>query len=83
MIITRPFPPPASVPPSAPQPPSRWCAREYRKYKATFHASPPSGASQHPASDHPAPLGATPSLARAPAGQPCRQPAGRRMAAGV
>ena len=25
------------------------CAQEYRKYKATFHANPPSGASQHPA----------------------------------
>src|SRR2546425_11692538 len=50
---------------------------EYRKYKATFHASPPSGASQHSASDHPAPLGTTPSRARASAGQPCRQPAGR------
>jgi outer membrane protein OmpA-like peptidoglycan-associated protein len=34
--------------------------QEYRKYKATFHASPPSGASQHPASNHPAPRGATP-----------------------
>ena len=34
--------------------------KEYRKYKAPFHASPPSGASQHPASAHPAPLGATP-----------------------
>src|SRR5215471_17728519 len=32
----------------------------YRKYKATFQASPPFGASQHPASDHPAPRGATP-----------------------
>jgi hypothetical protein len=33
---------------------------EYRKHQATFHASPPSGASQHPASTPPAPLGATP-----------------------
>ena len=33
---------------------------EYRKYKAIFHARPPSGVSQHPASAHPAPLGATP-----------------------
>src|SRR5262249_57289561 len=32
----------------------------YRKYKATFQASPPFGASHHPASDHPAPRGATP-----------------------
>ncbi len=39
---------------------------EYRKYKATFHASPPSGASQRSASDHPSP-GTTPSLAGAPA----------------
>ena len=37
--------------------------REYRKSKATFHASLPSGASQHPASNHPAPLGATPPAA--------------------
>src|SRR5499427_8418740 len=35
-------------------------AQGYRKHKATFQASPPFGASQHPASDHPAPRGATP-----------------------
>ena len=31
-----------------------------RKYKATFHASPPAGASQHLTSAHPAPLGSLP-----------------------
>src|SRR5262249_24459265 len=41
-------------------PPNSGHKAEDRKYKATFHASPPSGASHHPASDHPAPLEATP-----------------------
>src|SRR5712691_487875 len=67
---------------------------EYRKYKATFHASSPSGASQHPASDHPAPLGATPQPRQSASGAALqaasRSPegggsiaAGRRMTAPV
>ena len=53
--------------------------REYRKYNATFHASPPSGVSQHPASGHPAPLGATLQPRQSASGF-CCEPRGSRSA---
>jgi hypothetical protein len=43
-----------------PQALSNFWGYEYRKYKTTFHASPPAGASQHLTSAHPAPLGSLP-----------------------
>jgi len=50
---------------------------EYRKYKATFHGTP-AGASQQPASAHPALPGVLPRRTGPPeAPQPCRQPARR------
>ena len=43
-----------------PQALSNFWGYEYRKYKATFHASPPAGTSQHLTSAHPAPLESLP-----------------------